>query len=77
MGLLLLRITITDHGRWRSPTLESAYRDRGLAVMRAVTTRTHLIQSTHGTTVILFAALPVRRYRTQSSCDRIMKISAR
>jgi anti-sigma regulatory factor (Ser/Thr protein kinase) len=61
--LPLLRITITDHGRWRSPTQEAAYRGRGLAVMRAVTTRIHLIQSTHGTTVVLFAALPVRRYR--------------
>jgi serine/threonine-protein kinase RsbW len=61
--LPLLRITITDHGRWRSPTSEAAYQGRGLAVMRAVTTRTHLIQSTHGTTMILFAGLPVRRYR--------------
>jgi serine/threonine-protein kinase RsbW len=64
--LPLLRITITDHGCWRPPTSEAAYRGRGLAVMRAVTTRAHLIQSTHGTTVILFAALPVRRYRGAS-----------
>lgn len=61
--LPLLRITITDHGRWRSPTQEAAYHGRGLAIVRAMTTRTHLIRSTDGTTVILFAALPVRRYR--------------
>lgn len=59
----LLRIIITDRGRWRLPTQDAGYRGRGLAVMRAVTTRTHLIRSAHGTTVVLFAALPARRYR--------------
>ena len=57
MCLPLLRITITDCGHWRLPTQEAGYRGRGLAIMRAVTTRTHLIQSTHGTTVVLFAGL--------------------
>ncbi|MBV8992943.1 MAG: hypothetical protein JO287_04395 [Pseudonocardiales bacterium] len=53
----LLRITISDHGRWRSPTQDAGHSGLGLALMRAVTTRTHVICSTYGTTVVLFAGL--------------------
>ncbi|HEY6423417.1 MAG TPA: ATP-binding protein [Pseudonocardiaceae bacterium] len=61
--LPLLHITITDRGRWRSPAQDAGYHGRGMAIMRAVTTLTHPIRSTHGTTVVLFAGMPVRRYR--------------
>ena len=59
----LLPITITDYGRWRSPAQDAGDRGRGLAIMRAVTTLTYMIRSTHGTTVVLYAELPVRGYR--------------
>jgi serine/threonine-protein kinase RsbW len=53
----LLRVSITDYGRWCSSAQKVGNRGRGLTVMRAVTTRTHVIHSTHGTTVVLFAGL--------------------
>ncbi len=52
-----LLITVTDHGRWRTPG-EPGYRGRGLAIMRSLTTEVDLRPSTHGTTVHLRAALP-------------------
>lgn len=62
----LLRITITDHGRWRPPTQDAGHRGRGLTMMRAVTTFTHLIRTTHGTTVVLYADMPVANRRCVS-----------
>jgi serine/threonine-protein kinase RsbW len=53
-----LLITVTDHGRWRPPSTEASYRGRGLTVMQALTTQTHLQRSTSGTTVYLRAAAP-------------------
>src|SRR5581483_551837 len=38
-------------------------RSLGLAIMRAVTTFPHVIRHTHGTTVVLFAGLAIRRSR--------------
>lgn len=51
-----LLITITDHGRWRTPSTEASYRGRGLTVMRALTNHTDLQRTAHGTTVHLRAA---------------------
>lgn len=62
----LLRITVTDHGRWRWPTQEAGHRGYGLTAMRALTTPTHLICGTDGTTVVLFAGLGWRASRTSS-----------
>lgn len=53
----LLRITITDYGRWRLPAQQAGYRGRGLSAMRVVTSRTHVIRSADGTMVVLFAGL--------------------
>jgi serine/threonine-protein kinase RsbW len=63
MSVPMLRITITDHGRWRSPTQNADDRSLGLAIMRAVTTFPHVIRHTHGITVVLFAGLAIRRSR--------------
>lgn len=51
-----LLITITDHGRWRTPDA-SSYRGRGLTVMRYLTTEIRLRPTAYGTTVHMRAAL--------------------
>ena len=52
-----LLITISDHGRWRSPPPHPGYRGRGLTMMRSLTTELHLHPSPDGTTVQLRAPL--------------------
>jgi serine/threonine-protein kinase RsbW len=50
-------ITISDHGRWRTPPREPGYRGRGLAMMRSLITELHLHRGPQGTTVQLRAPL--------------------
>ena len=50
-------ITISDHGRWRTPPPQPGYRGRGLTMMRALTTELHLHPSPDVTTVQLRALL--------------------
>ncbi len=52
-----LLITISDHGRWRTPPPQPGYRGRGLTMMRSLTTELHLHASLDGTTVQLRAPL--------------------
>jgi serine/threonine-protein kinase RsbW len=53
-----LLITISDHGRWRTPPPQPGYRGRGLTMMRSLTTELHLHPSPDGTTVQLRAPSP-------------------
>ena len=46
-------ITVSDNGRWRSPTDSCGYRGRGLPLIHQLTTEAHLTPSPHGTTVHL------------------------
>lgn len=50
-------ITISDHGRWRTPLPEPGYRGRGLTMMRSLSTELHLHPTPEGTTVQLRAPL--------------------
>ena len=46
-------ITVSDNGRWRSPTDSGGYRGRGLALIHQLATEVHLTPSPDGTTVRL------------------------
>jgi anti-sigma regulatory factor (Ser/Thr protein kinase) len=52
-----VRISISDHGHWRTPPAEPGYRGRGLIMMRSLTTELHLHPSPDGTTVQMSAPL--------------------
>jgi serine/threonine-protein kinase RsbW len=58
-------ITISDNGRWRSPTDSGGYRGRGLPLIHQLTTEAHLTPSPYGTTVQL------RRQRCSTPDDRL------
>lgn len=52
-------VTISDHGRWRTPPPEPGYRGRGLIMMRSLTTELDVHHTHEGTTVQMCA--PLRR----------------
>ncbi|HEU0127012.1 MAG TPA: ATP-binding protein [Pseudonocardiaceae bacterium] len=51
-----LRITVADHGCWRTPH-DAGYRGRGLTVMRYLTSEVDVQPTARGTTVHMRAAL--------------------
>jgi Histidine kinase-like ATPase domain len=67
-------ITISDHGRWRTPPREPGYRGRGLAMMRSLITELHLHRGPQGTTVQLRA--PPALLRSLSTFHSLPELSA-
>ncbi len=52
-----LRVTVSDHGRWR-PSTSSPFRGRGLGVVRLLVAEVHLATDGAGTDLHLRSALP-------------------
>lgn len=55
---MILRITVSDDGRWRDGH-EAPFRNRGLEMIRVLIAQVHIDTSDSGTTVHLRCALPV------------------
>jgi anti-anti-sigma factor len=53
-----LRVTVTDHGRWRPEPSDNNHRGRGLHIIRALSRDVHLAPSDTGTTVDFHLASP-------------------
>lgn len=55
-------VIVSDHGRWRPPPLDPGSRGRGLLMIKTLSQRAEIQQSTHGTTVYMQWWLPTAEY---------------